>query len=313
MSNIDPRALREAFGRFMTGVTIVTTQTPEGVPVGFTANSFTSVSLDPPLLLVCPGRFLSCFDAVVGCQTFAVSILAEGQEAISNVFAGFKGDRFAEVKTHLDAHGVPLIEGAVATFSCTTHQVVDAGDHAILIGQVMAFTSVDRPGLGYQGGQYFSLGLERAAHAADAKTTICGVIVSIGNGVVLERTAAGYQPLQRTLSNRHDMVQSLSQLLSKQGLTADIGPVYSVFDDAKTGTHYAYVLATAHTTEDFAALRSGADLEIVPVSRLTMLAFASAALTDMMHRFATEAQSGDFTLYLGDTEHGETHKQTDRR
>lgn len=158
MSDLDPRALRDAFGRFMTGVTVVTTLGEDGRPVGFTANSFSSVSLDPPLLLVCPGKFLSSYHAFLACDRFCVSVLSEDQKAAANTFAGFKGDRFAQVAHQPDRHGVPLLEGAVARFSCRTHQIVPAGDHALLIGEVTAFDQSDAAGLGYVGGQFFRPG-----------------------------------------------------------------------------------------------------------------------------------------------------------
>ncbi|MEL6980158.1 MAG: flavin reductase family protein, partial [Pseudomonadota bacterium] len=139
MSEIDPRALRDAFGAFLTGVTVVTTVGEDGAPRGFTANSFASVSLDPPLLLVCPARRLSSFAAFEGCRDFAISVLAEGQEAVSNIFASSKGDRFAEVAWRPAASGAPVIEGAAAAFACTAQSVVPAGDHVILIGRVTAF------------------------------------------------------------------------------------------------------------------------------------------------------------------------------
>ncbi|MEP0940380.1 MAG: flavin reductase family protein, partial [Rhizobiaceae bacterium] len=87
MSAPDPRVLRDAFGAYMTGVTVVTARRADGVAVGFTANSFTSVSLDPPLLLVCPGKFLSSYETFASCTHFAVSVLAEGQKDIATVFA----------------------------------------------------------------------------------------------------------------------------------------------------------------------------------------------------------------------------------
>ncbi|MCK7613144.1 flavin reductase family protein [Roseibium sediminicola] len=158
MSDLDPRALRDAFGRFMTGVTVVTTLGSDGQPVGFTANSFSSVSLDPPLLLVCPGKFLSSYQAFAACKRFCVSVLSEDQKAAANTFAGFKGDRFAQVPHIRDAHGVPLLTGAVAQFSCRTHQIVPAGDHALLIGEVTAFDQTEAAGLGYVGGQFFRPG-----------------------------------------------------------------------------------------------------------------------------------------------------------
>ncbi|MEO0403013.1 MAG: flavin reductase family protein, partial [Pseudomonadota bacterium] len=161
MTTLCPDALRRAFGSFMTGVTVVTARQADGTPVGFTANSFASVSLSPPLLLVCPGQFLSNYDAFATCTHFAVNVLAEGQEDISNTFAGYKGDRFARAAHHDDLHGVPVIAGATAQFSCTTHQALPAGDHCVLIGEVRAFHHTDQPGLGYVSGAYFSRGLER--------------------------------------------------------------------------------------------------------------------------------------------------------
>ena len=95
MTDLDPRELRAAFGRYMTGVTVVTSRDARDDPVGFTANSFTSVSLDPPLLLVCPGRHVSSFAVFRTAPRFGVSILAEGQEEVSNLFAGGPGDRFS--------------------------------------------------------------------------------------------------------------------------------------------------------------------------------------------------------------------------
>lgn len=157
MTAIDPRELRAAFGSFITGVTVVTTRDAMGVPLGFTANSFTSVSLDPPLLLVCPAKGLSSFRGFAGCSHFAVNVLAEEQESVSNIFARGPDDRFAQVAHSVDAQGVPLIDGALAQFSCRTHHVVDAGDHCILIGHVEAMTHTHGRGLGFACGRYVRL------------------------------------------------------------------------------------------------------------------------------------------------------------
>ena len=159
MTPANPSALRDAFGGFMTGVTVVTTREPNRAPLGFTANSFSSVSLDPPMLLVCVGRSLSSHDIFANCAHFAVSVLAEGQEGVSNVFASFKGDRFAQIAHGSDTNGIPVIDGAVAQFSCRRAQSIPAGDHTILLGQITGFTHRDGLGLGYARGQYFSLGL----------------------------------------------------------------------------------------------------------------------------------------------------------
>ncbi|NRB03891.1 MAG: flavin reductase family protein [Rhodobacteraceae bacterium] len=157
MTEFDRKDLRNAFGRFMTGVTIVTARTNDGQPVGFTANSFTSVSLDPPLLLVCPSRKLSSFETFSQCSHFAVNILADDQQAVSDTFACYDGDRFERVAHHAGPEGLPLINGASAQFSCATHQIIPAGDHCILLGEVIAFEHRDAGCLGYARGAYFTL------------------------------------------------------------------------------------------------------------------------------------------------------------
>lgn len=304
MTTLDPRNLRDAFGRFMTGVTVVTTRGADGVPVGFTANSFSSVSLDPPLLLVCPGRFLSSFETFRTCDSFAVSVLAEGQQEVSNTFASFKGDRFARVAHSVDCHDIPVIDGAVAQFSCRTHQVVKAGDHVVLLGQVVAFDAQDRPGLGYLRGQYFSLGLERRAR--EARPAFAGAILQLGDTVLLEQTAGGYRPPQMAQAARHGVSDGLARHLAGLGFDAAIGPVYSVFDDAEIDAQFAYLLATDEAEDvppGFAA---------VPIRDLAGLSYATPAIATMMHRFAREAQTRDFTLYLGDATSGDTHVLSER-
>ena len=151
----DLRALKDAFGAFMTGVTVVSTLDTRGEPQGFTANSFTSVSLDPPLLLVCPGRALSCFDAFARCERFAVSILSDRQRGVSDLFATTDSDRFQRADWEPDADGCPVIANAAASFGCRTHSRTEAGDHVVLIGSIERFSASRSGVLGYHRGDYF--------------------------------------------------------------------------------------------------------------------------------------------------------------
>lgn len=151
----DLRSLKNAFGAFMTGVTVVTTRDARGQPQGFTANSFTSVSLEPPLLLVCPGRALSCFDAFTRCERFAISVLSDRQRDVSDLFATTDADRFSRADWEPDANGCPVISHAAASFSCRTHSRTEAGDHIVLIGTIERFSSSDSGALGYHRGGYF--------------------------------------------------------------------------------------------------------------------------------------------------------------
>lgn len=150
------KQLRDAFGAFMTGVTVVTTFDPLDQPQGFTANSFSSVSLDPPLLLVSIDKRSANFDNFVQSSYFAINILAEQQKDVSDIFARKMSDRFSRVAWHTGTAGTPLLGGSAAWFECAMHQVVDAGDHAILIGEVKQFAANAQPGLGYYRGGYFT-------------------------------------------------------------------------------------------------------------------------------------------------------------
>ncbi|MCV0427178.1 MAG: flavin reductase family protein [Roseibium sp.] len=306
MSALDPRNLRDAFGRFMTGVTVVTCLDKAGQPVGFTANSFTSVSLDPPLLLVCPGKFLSSFEAFTSCTRFCVSILAEGQEHAANTFAGFKGDRFAKVAHKRDAYGIPLIEGAIATFSCATHQIVPAGDHSILMGQVTDFSQSEMRGLGYRGGQFFSLGLERQERDPAARRNVGGAIVKSDETVLLEHTSQGYRLPECVVPDHSRLRDCLQNDLGDRGIEADLGSVFSVFDDPEKGVHYAYLLARAEK------IAPKCRLEAFGFSDLAGLTYASSTTARMMARYVEEARTQNFSLYLGDAERGGTHRLTER-
>jgi flavin reductase (DIM6/NTAB) family NADH-FMN oxidoreductase RutF len=307
MTATDPQTLRNALGSFMTGVTVVTALRGDGAPVGFTANSFSSVSLDPPMLLVCPGKFLSSYDTFANCTHFAVNILSEGQEEVSNTFASYKGDRFAKVPHKTNVVGVPVIDGATAQFSCTTHQALPAGDHCILIGQVTEFNHVGLPGLGYVGGQYFSLGLERAAFDETTGPAVCGAIIEDGEKVLMVQTPDGLRPVQSTHLDRGRLIADLRNTLTAKGISAELGQAYSVFEGVKAREHYAYFLAVGSLTAP------SPDIVAIPISQITQHQYTTPAIARMMARFALEARTRDFALYLGDTEQGAVHEQPKRK
>ena len=155
-------ALRQALGCFVTGVTVVTACGADGLPHGFTASSFTSVSLSPPLVLVCVGHATESFEVYRECSEFAVNVLGDSQRALSDRFAMEHPDRFAGVRWRRGSCGVPILEGCIASLECAAWRRVEAGDHMILIGRVLEFEhSPDRP-LAYWRGGYRSLPLDPA-------------------------------------------------------------------------------------------------------------------------------------------------------
>lgn len=132
----DPRTLRDALGCFATGVTVVTTRTAEGEPIGLTANSFTSVSLDPPLILVCVAKSAGSAPVLETAEHFAINMLHIGQQPTSDRFARRGEDRFAATAHEGWDTGVPILSGALASFECSRHALHDGGDHYILVGLV---------------------------------------------------------------------------------------------------------------------------------------------------------------------------------
>ena len=158
----DAGALRRVLGSFVTGVTVVTTRDADGVPHGFTANSFTSVSLDPPLVLVCVGHAVEDLEVYRECGRFAVNILADSQRVISETFATEQPERFAGIRWRQGPCGSPILEGCVASLECISGQRIEAGDHMILIGRVVACEYSDGGPLVFCRGSYLSLPLENA-------------------------------------------------------------------------------------------------------------------------------------------------------
>jgi flavin reductase (DIM6/NTAB) family NADH-FMN oxidoreductase RutF len=152
----DTRAFRDALGNFATGVTVVTTLCDEG-PLGMTANSFASVSLDPPLVLWSPARGSARFAAFEAASHFAVHILAADQIALSNAFATKGLEPFKDTPYSNGIEGTPLFDGCVARFECRHAAGHDGGDHLILVGEVLRFAQWDKPALLYHRGKYETL------------------------------------------------------------------------------------------------------------------------------------------------------------
>ena len=133
---VDPKELRRLMGHFATGVTIITTRGADGTPYGLTANAFTSLSLDPPLCLVCVDRKAESFAHFYDSKVFTVNILTCEQQELSNRFAKSGGDKFTGVPTVPGHHGAPLIAGALAHIECTITDTLEGGDHVIHVGCV---------------------------------------------------------------------------------------------------------------------------------------------------------------------------------
>lgn len=301
MTPPDPRALRDAFGCFMTGVSVVTTLDARGTPLGFTANSFTSVSLDPPLLLVSIARKSGNLAAFEGAAGFGVNILAETQKEVSATFARPVADRFATICWRRGPVGAPLIAGVSAWFDCTMEQVVPAGDHTILIGRIGGFEATPAPGLGYYRGAYITPA-QTAAQLPAGPNVVITAILEAGGEVLLRDDGRGGLALPTARVGAEGVQAALEGLIAATGLSAAPGEIYAVYEDvAQRAQHMAFRCRVDRQTGPgrpaqgcFVTL-SGAGVEDVtdPAARI------------MLERLAEESRLGAYGIYYGTHERGQ--------
>lgn len=153
-ASFDSGAFRRTLGLFTTGVTIITARTADGEPVGVTANSFSSVSLDPPLVLWSLAKNARSRDVFTAAEFFAIHILSAGQDDLSNRFASRGEDKFAGIEVQDGLGGTPLLSGCSARMQCRTVHQYEGGDHIIFVGEVVDLVSSDVTPLVFQAGKY---------------------------------------------------------------------------------------------------------------------------------------------------------------
>jgi len=208
MAELDPRQFRAALGAFPTGVTIVTTKDTNGRDVGLTANSFNSVSLDPPLVLWSLSRTASSMQAFETSDYFAVHILSAQQEDLASRFASRYVDRFAGLVLGRGHGDAPLLDGCAARFECKRAHLYQGGDHMIIVGEVLTFERFDRPALAFHGGKY-ALSLQKGGDPKAVRPDLdSGELVVDLNGLNM-LLAIAYRHLRL----------SLDPLLEAQGLS----------------------------------------------------------------------------------------------
>ena len=155
---VDARAFRHALGQFASGITVVTTRDHAGQLLGLTVSAFCSVSLHPPLVLVCVDARSETHAAFVESKVFGVSVLADGQDAISERFARAGRAKFADLEMITGAHGAALVPGALAHIECGVAAAHPAGDHTIYVGKVLGLSVHPGRPLVYHAGAYHPLG-----------------------------------------------------------------------------------------------------------------------------------------------------------
>lgn len=299
--NIDPQEFRKALAAFPTGVTVVTTRDAQGQPRGFTANSFTSVSLNPPLVLVCIAHTAHGHPTFTAAPGFAVNVLAEDQRTVSGVFASKNPDKFAHCAWRPGVQGAPLIEGSVAQFDCRLHQMVEAGDHTILIGEVQALShGADLRPLGYCRGAYVGYLEERLLAKASGAALRVSAVIETEQGVVLERGGGGRLALPAASSLGHrGGAQGLHAQLEAMGVQARLDFVFSVYED-QNGSCVVY-----RGRADAPQAPLAPQVLLVPLASLEAQAFVDDATASLLTRYARERSLDTFGVYVGDAAQGE--------
>ena len=195
------RAFRDALGSFATGVTIATTLAPDGEPVGVTASSFNSVSLDPPLVLWSLAKSAQSREAFTASGHFAVHVLAASQQDLSDRFARSGADKFSGLDWDRGELGSPLFADFAARFECRTRHEYEGGDHVILVGEVVAFEAHDVPPLLFHAGSY----ARRRPQAKDGAQEVLNEVIAVEHA--LEKVARGDLPSDRLEAMRALMRQ----------------------------------------------------------------------------------------------------------
>ena len=303
MNKDKTRNLRQALGSFPTGVTVVSCLDKNKNPLGFTANSFTSVSLDPQLISICIDKESFNIDSFSSTKHFAVSVLSEDQQSISTTFATPNEDRFQNVEWRTEDTGSPIIENAVAWFDCNTRQVIDAGDHLILIGEIIAFDSSPKTPLMYLRGNYVNLGLEQKMLLAmenENTKIVVGAIIEWHKKVFLLKDKTNnslYFPSASRLGHIDDN-DSLLGILKNLKISINEHYLFSVFEKAEDKTSLIYYRAQVkEALEDM-------DDYFYPFDDIPFDKLSDEASRIMLKRYIKERELNAFGIFVGKESEG---------
>lgn len=304
--SIDKFDLRRAFGSFATGVTIVTTMDAQGQPCGFTANSFSSVSLEPPLVLVSIAKTAFGLATFADCKGFAINILAEHQRDLSNRFASKGTDKFSGVDWQPGSTGAPLLNEVVAWFDCENFQQIDAGDHVILIGKVLDYSySTDAP-LGFCRGAYVSFGL--SPKMLELVTSMgrlqVGALIESDGQLLLQidpKSGVVKIPVANRVGDEHDSASLLGKLAAAN-INVTLPFLFAAYncDDTRS----IYYRGEAHSIGKVA---QAPELQFFEYDSIPWKRVQNLADLSMIRRFFREREVDDFGVYIGDYEEGDVY------
>lgn len=292
--------LRRALGTFLTGVTVVTCVDDLGRPRGFTANSFTSVSLDPPMVLVCIAKSAESFGAFVGADGFCVNILGEHQKSVSQNFASKSAEKFQSVPWSWGSTGAPRLRENIAWFDCRTRRRVEAGDHVVLMGEVERFAASGGRPLGYCRGNYLSFDLLDQAVERRRSGTIFGCIVNHLHQVLLCRRrgdTAWTLPNTSLVAVGNGTHRVLGEILEQMHVAAELEFLFSVYDVPHR--HEAHVFYRGSLTGSLPARADGAfEARLFHSTEIPWSDFSLPQTRFMLQRYLREQEADSFGIYM---------------
>jgi len=304
--------LRQILGKFLTGVTVVTTLDQHEVPVGFTANSFTSVSLDPPLVLVCLAQSAGLAPVFRRSQAFAINILSTEQEATSNGFARRDEDRFANISWQAKTTGSPVLDDCAAWLDCEMYERILAGDHIILIGRIVDAHKTTRHPLGYYQGRYCNIDLPEEAwsqieHRESVHSTTGLLVDHDGQLLLIEQADARYDvPRAEPAGEGED--SGVSAAMARLGIELHNKVLFSVVE----GRHHQRLsIYYRCKVEPGSPLPAGA--RYFPLDELPLDNLSRPDLGAILQRYLEEKRAGQFGIYVGDEHQGHIEQIAERK
>ena len=294
----DPRDFRRALGVFPTGVTVITTRDCDGTPRGFTANSFTSVSLDPPMILVCVAKTAETCPIFVDTDSFAVTILGSMQRPVSALFASKTKEKFSSVPWTEGTLGLPLIDGAAAWFACVREKSIDAGDHVILLGRVSDYSHTPDEPLGYCRGAYVDFALSQRAITALGRALRVEALLEQDDQLLMLRLPDGSLALPGgpALGTASDP-DSLYGTLATLNLKPQLDFLFAIFERPNSISMNIVYRGTVTN----ASSHSG--IELHPIGAVPVDRIADKSLQSMIKRYILERTEG-FGVYVGNEVNG---------
>jgi flavin reductase (DIM6/NTAB) family NADH-FMN oxidoreductase RutF/pimeloyl-ACP methyl ester carboxylesterase len=301
-ATFDALAFRKALGTFLTGVTVVATLQEDGEPRGFTANSFTSVSLDPPLVLICIAKTASSYPVFSSADHFSINILAETQADLSSLFATKSADKFSRAEWRKGSTGSPILSDVAAWFECRRHDIIEAGDHVILIGEVIGFEQVPANPLGYCRGAHVTFGLALDKVAASGGRTCVGAILEHEGAILFVPGDDGRLDLPAGLALGSGMdPASLTGRMRHLGIKADLGFLFAVFEDPRGGPGAMSIYYRGMLTEPQGLSPA---VRLIAFDDIPWDMLRDDAIRSMLRRYVRERSEDLFGVYVGDVEKG---------